>query len=85
MTGPRTRFASPEAERLFGMLSDAARGFENTAVLEAGAVLVAQAISTGCFDVAGARHVVGQLAAAMIRDIEVNWTLTMAQRKKRQS
>jgi hypothetical protein len=80
-----TQWGSPRSGQLFGLLSEAADGFENTEVLEAGAVLVAQAISSGCFDLAGAQYMVEQLHQAMLRDITTNWQRVLEQRRaKRQ-
>ena len=83
MTAPRTGLSSPRARQLFDLLSDAAEGFQNSDVVEAAAVLTAQAVAHGAIDAPAAERFINEMAAAMIGDIKNNWPRVEANRRAR--
>lgn len=75
-------FSSPEAERCFDELALCAQGFNTIAVYEAAAVLMAQAIASGSFNVENAQATIQQTATALAADVASNWPVVMAQRQR---
>ncbi len=73
---------SKEAAPLFEAFEEAAKGLDNRIVFEAAATIATQAICHGSFTLEQAKTKARQCGKAMERDIERNWALVIAARKR---